>query len=130
MFSNCLLSVDYRTVAFATRSFVIHSVLMVVLLTIASFLLSLPAFAGNLRNGESLFQENCAICHIGGANLIIPEKNLKHETLMQFGLASKAAIVHQITQGKNIMPAFGEALSEEQIENIAAYVLTQSEKGW
>ena len=31
---------------------------------------------------------------------------------------------------KNAMPAFRGRLSEQDIENVATYVLAQSEKGW
>ena len=27
--------------------------------------------------GEELFNNNCSVCHLGGNNVIIPEKNLK-----------------------------------------------------
>ena len=40
------------------------------------------------------------------------------------------AIVYQVTNGKNAMPAFGGRLNDNEIEDAANYVLTQSEKGW
>ena len=43
---------------------------------------------------------------------------------------SQEAIVYQITNGKNAMPAFGSRLSSEQIENLSGYVLAQADKGW
>ncbi|NJL20250.1 MAG: cytochrome C6, partial [Leptolyngbyaceae cyanobacterium SM1_3_5] len=37
---------------------------------------------------------------------------------------------NQILNGKNAMPAFKGRLKPEQIEDVAAYVLAQAEKGW
>ena len=43
---------------------------------------------------------------------------------------SMEAIIKQISQGKNAMPAFTDRLTDEQVQNVAAYVLDKSEKGW
>ena len=78
------------------------------------------------ETGEVLFKNNCSVCHLGGNNIIIPEKNLKHETLEANGMNSKSAISYQIINGKNGMPAFGGRLKESEIEKIAYYVLEQA----
>jgi cytochrome c6 len=75
--------------------------------------------------GKQLFIENCNSCHISGQNLILPEKNLKREVLKANGMNSLNAIVYQITNGKNGMPAFGGRLSEKEIREIANYVLNE-----
>jgi cytochrome c6 len=43
---------------------------------------------------------------------------------------SLEAITTQVTKGKNAMPAFGAKLKPEQIDDVATYVLEQSEKDW
>jgi cytochrome c6 len=43
---------------------------------------------------------------------------------------SLEAIVSQVTNGKNAMPSFKGRLNTQQIEDVANYVLEQSEKGW
>ena len=40
------------------------------------------------------------------------------------------AIKYQVTNGKAAMPAFTGRLTAEQIDDVATYVLAQSEKGW
>lgn len=82
----------------------------------------------NLERGEQLFFKNCNVCHIGGKNIIIPEKNLQKRTLEVTGMNTVEAIRYQITNGKNGMPAFGGRLEEKEIEEIAVYVLDQSER--
>ena len=76
--------------------------------------------------GKKLFNLNCIACHKNGQNVIIPEKNLKLEALEENGMNNLDSIIYQILNGKNGMPAFGGRLNEQQIEQIAEYVLKQS----
>jgi len=95
------------------------------------FLSSFPLATSNLlEKGEKIFKNNCIVCHAGGNNLIIPEKNLRKETLDANGMNTKKAISYQVLNGKNGMPAFGGRLKESEIEAVAIYVLEQSEKNF
>ena len=58
------------------------------------------------------------------------EKTLKKGALAENGMNSVDAITYQVTDGKNAMPAFGGRLDDSDIEDVANYVLSQSEKGW
>lgn len=89
-----------------------------------------PAKAADLAQGAQVFAANCAACHAGGGNVVNGAKTLKIDALQQYEMASIEAIQYQVTNGKNAMPAFGGRLTDEQIENVANYVLDQSEKGW
>lgn len=40
-----------------------------------------PAFAGDAAKGECIFSGNCAACHIGGRNIIMPDKTLQQQAL-------------------------------------------------
>jgi cytochrome c6 len=82
--------------------------------------------ASSLERGKQLFFTNCTACHMGGNNIIIPEKNLKKESLEANGMNNLNSIMYQIINGKNGMPAFGGRLQDEEIEILAAYVLTES----
>lgn len=86
--------------------------------------------AASHEQGAKLFTQNCAACHAGGGNLVNAQKTLKKEALEKYDMYSKEAIVYQVTNGKNAMPAFGKRLSTEQIEQLAEYVLAQADKGW
>lgn len=92
--------------------------------------LSSPVLAADIENGERIFTANCAACHAGGNNVIMPEKTLKKDALEANGMNAVSAITYQVTNGKNAMPAFGGRLSDNDIEDVANYVLSQSEKGW
>ena len=91
-----------------------------------------PAFAGDVGAGEQVFNANCAACHANGQNVIMPEKTLEKEALEQYltGGRNEKSVVYQVTNGKNAMPAFGGRLSDEDIANVASYVIATSEAGW
>jgi len=91
---------------------------------------SQQAFSADLEAGEQIFSANCSACHAGGNNAIMPEKTLKKDVLADNGMNTIEAITNQVTNGKNAMPAFGGRLADEDITNVANYVLDQSEKGW
>jgi cytochrome c6 len=62
----------------------------------------------------------------------MPEKTLEKEALEAYlsGGRSEKSIISQVTNGKNAMPAFGGRLSDEEIADVAAYVIKTSDAGW
>ena len=81
---------------------------------------------------SQVFSGNCAACHAGGQNVIMPDKTLEQEALTKYldGGFNEAAVVKQVTNGKNAMPAFGGRLSDSDIANVASYVIATSKAGW
>ncbi|MEH2073464.1 MAG: c-type cytochrome [Nostoc sp.] len=110
--------------------------LLILMLAIALFKLTFisPALAAETSNGAKIFEANCASCHIGGGNILISQKTLKKEALSKYlenyNSDSIEAIIHQVQNGKNAMPAFKEKLSAEEILEVAAYVSQNAEQGW
>ncbi len=94
-------------------------------LNIFFFLFSIIINSSNINIGKKLFLENCSVCHLNGNNIIIPEKNLKVESLKANGINNLESIKYEIINGKNGMPAFGGRLSEEEINYIAKYILKE-----
>ncbi|MGF1591012.1 MAG: cytochrome c6 PetJ [Pleurocapsa sp.] len=103
---------------------------LLVFLTAAMFTLTTPALAGDAANGAKIFSANCAACHAGGRNVINGAKTLQKDALEKYEMNSVDAITYQILNGKNAMPAFKGRLSDTQIDDVATYVLSQSENGW
>ena len=62
----------------------------------------------------------------------MPDKTLEKEALEQYlaGGRNEKAVMMQVTNGKNAMPAFGGRLGEDEIQNVASYVIATSESGW
>ncbi|MCC5636913.1 c-type cytochrome [Nostoc sp. CHAB 5844] len=107
-------------------------IISVMLLGIAifTFAFSTPVLAADTADGAKVFSASCAACHAGGKNLVQANKNLKKDALEKYGMNSAEAIIAQVTNGKNAMPAFKGRLTAAQIEDVAAYVLGQAEKDW
>ncbi len=99
-----------------------------------NLMIASPTFAGNETEGSEIFATNCAVCHKAGKNVIVAHKTLKKEALTKylkgFDQNAKAAVIHQVTIGKNAMPAFKGYLTQAEIETVAAYVVQQAETGW
>ncbi len=86
--------------------------------------------AANPATAAEVFSVNCAGCHINGGNIIRRGKNLKQKALKKYKMDSIANISNLVANGKNIMPAYKDRLSEQQILDVSAYVLSQAEKDW
>lgn len=106
------------------------SIFISAMLVFVVLALSTPVYSADLAAGEQVFSANCSACHAGGNNAIMPEKTLKKDALEDNSMNSIEAITTQVRNGKNAMPAFGGRLADEDIENVANYVLNQSEQGW
>ncbi len=110
--------------------------LFILLLAIAlfRFTFTLPALAAETSDGAKIFDANCSSCHIGGGNILISHKTLKKDALSNYlenyNQDSIKAIIHQVQNGKNAMPAFKNKLSSEEILEVAAYVFQKAETGW
>lgn len=103
-------------------------VISVVLL--ASIVPPTVANAANLEQGAKVFELQCAGCHVNGGNIIRRGKNLKLKALERNGYNSIETISEIVTKGKANMSAFKDRLSAEEIQNVAAYVLEQANRGW
>ena len=73
-----------------------------------------------LEVGAQTFSSVCAACHLGGANVVRPEKTLDLTTLTNNKVADADAILAQVTNGKNNMPAFGGRHAARQLQHARA----------
>ena len=90
------------------------------------------ALAADLDNGRRVFNGSCAACHSNGGNAIFPEKTLSQQAIEQYldGGFKQGSIVSLVTNGKNAMPAFGDRLDDDEINDVSAYVIQQAQDGW
>jgi mono/diheme cytochrome c family protein len=79
------------------------------------------AGAGNPEAGAEVFAANCAVCHgtTGHGGSVGPDLRTMPKA------QTEAGTIEQVTNGGSIMPAFGGTLSEEEIKNVAAYVVQE-----
>jgi mono/diheme cytochrome c family protein len=77
------------------------------------------AAQGDAEAGAAIFNEQgCGGCHVleaaGSSGTVGPD--------LDEAQPERDLIVDRVTNGKGVMPAFGDELSEEEIQNVAAYV--------
>ncbi|WP_330204849.1 cytochrome c6 PetJ [Cyanobacterium sp. Dongsha4] len=104
--------------------------LILLLITAVNFFFATPALAGDVTKGAAIFSANCASCHMGGKNVVNPAKTLQKEDLEKYGMYDIEQIKTQVMNGKAAMPSFLSRLSNEDIDNVASYVLAQADNGW
>jgi cytochrome c6 len=88
-----------------------------------------PAHATpDLALGANVFNGNCAACHTGGKNNVIPDRTLQKAAIEQYltGGFSAEAIEYQVRNGKGAMPAWEGRLDDDEIEAVVAYVYDQA----
>jgi len=96
----------------------------------AATALAPAAQAYDSENGTALFNGICAGCHAGGVNKVVPDKALGKEALTKYKVFDVNRIKAIIAAGQNAMPAFGQLITPEDIDDLANYVYGQAEKGW
>lgn len=73
-------------------------------------------------DGEKVYKKRCVVCH--GINGDMGMSGAKDLTNSELPVEERVNI---ITNGKNVMTAFGEILDEDEIQAVAEYTLTLKE---
>lgn len=73
------------------------------------------------HDGKQVYNAYCVICH--GVNMTTTSKQAFD--LRKFPLSQRSRFFTSVRQGKRQMPAWKDALSDEQIEALWAYVRTR-----
>jgi cytochrome c len=99
-----------------------------VILIVAGTRVFAGAPAGDAEKGKAVFEDNCAVCH----NADSEEKKMgpglkglfKHEKLKNGKKPTEANVKAIINAGGNGMPAYSDMLSDEERDNVIAYLKT------
>ncbi|WP_413677540.1 c-type cytochrome [Prochlorococcus sp. MIT 0916] len=96
------------------------------------FYLSFPKELNAIKTdlGGSLFNHNCAGCHINGGNIIRRSKNLKISSLKRNGIDNPEAIAKIARQGIGIMSGYEDELGDNGDQIVANWVWEQAQKAW
>jgi cytochrome c len=84
--------------------------------------------AGDAAKGKTVFEDNCAVCH----NADSDEKKMgpglkglfKKEKMNNGKKPTEANVKALVNAGGNNMPAFSDMLSDEERDNVIAYLKT------
>jgi cytochrome c6 len=92
------------------------------------------AAAGDISRGQQLFDANCAGCHLGGANFVSPERTLRQDALVKYGIGVEpASILSFVTKNsprhQNLVffRAEGGKLNPQQWEDVTTYIADQAQ---
>lgn len=84
----------------------------------------IPTLAVDLINGEAGFKENCAECHIGGGNIVNPNKTLSEKDRNMNGIKTADDIVRIMRKPGEGMTKFDEnTISDDDARKIAGYII-------
>jgi len=81
-----------------------------------------PAAAANLDKGKEIYTTTCVVCH-GETG-----KGGSHGGAPLTPALNREAITNVVAHGRNDMPPFGSALTPQQLNDLAAYVLQMAAK--
>lgn len=91
------------------------------------------ATAGDISRGQQLFNDNCASCHMGGANYVNPDRTLKKEALVKYGIGLEpdsilSFVTNQSQRHKNLIffRVEGGKLNPQQWEDATAFISDQA----
>ncbi len=88
----------------------------------------LPAADGDAKKGEAAVSDNCAVCHNTDSTDVKIGPGLKglfkREKLVNGKPVNDANVKALITEGSGGMPPFGDSVSNEDKDNIVAYLKT------
>jgi len=90
-----------------------------------------PSWLAAENDAASLFKSKCAMCHAEDGSGNTPSgKALKAKDLrsQETQSESDAEISEVITKGRNKMPAFGQKLKPDQIQELVGYVRRLAKK--
>lgn len=77
-----------------------------------------PAESQQAANGQQIFSDNCSSCH----TLAAADADGRVGPNLDDVKPDKETVARQVINGGDGMPAFGDQLSEEQIDAVATFV--------
>ncbi len=111
----------------------INTLLLIVLLTLLVLpfsTLTSEAIALDANEGERIYLDHCAGCHINGGNIVRRNKTLRLKDLKRNGLDSPEAIAKIAKEGIGIMSGYEKFLKNEEDKILANWIWEQSQNAW
>jgi cytochrome c6 len=89
--------------------------------------------AGEIGRGQQLFNDNCAGCHLGGANFVSADRTLRKEALVKYGIgvepSSIRSFVTSNARHKNLVffRVEGGKLNPQQWDDVTTFIADQAQ---
>jgi len=87
--------------------------------------------ASDIRDGETIFRNVCAGCHIRGGSVVLKgSKSLKLSDLEKRGISDVGSIVKIANEGIGFMKGYKKKLNAGEDKILAQWIFENAEKGW
>ena len=87
--------------------------------------------ASDLRDGETIFRNVCAGCHVRGGSVVLKgSKSLKLSDLEKRGIADVNSIAEIANEGIGYMKGYKKKLKDGEDKVLAQWIIQNAEKGW
>ena len=87
--------------------------------------------ASDIRDGETIFRNVCAGCHVRGGSVVLKgSKSLKLSDLEKRGIADVNSIAKIANDGIGFMKGYKNKLKDGEDKVLAKWIIRNAEKGW
>ncbi len=87
--------------------------------------------ASNVRDGETIFSNVCAGCHVRGGSVVLKgSKSLKLSDLEKRGISDVGSIVKIANEGIGFMKGYKNKLKDGEDKVLAQWIIENAENGW
>jgi len=87
--------------------------------------------ASDIRDGETIFRNVCAGCHVRGGSVILKgSKSLKLADLEKRGIANVNSIAKIANEGIGYMKGYKHKLKVGEDKILAQWIIQNAENGW
>jgi len=87
--------------------------------------------ASDIRDGETIFRNVCAGCHVRGGSVVLKgSKSLKLSDLEKRGIADVNSITKIANDGIGFMKGYKNKLKDGEDKVLAQWIIQNAEKGW
>ena len=87
--------------------------------------------ASDIRDGETIFRNVCAGCHVRGGSVVLKgSKSLKLSDLEKRGIADVNSIIRIANDGIGFMKGYKNKLKDGEDKVLAQWIFQNAEKGW
>ena len=105
--------------------------LIIIIIFFQTFFIGKSSLSSNIRDGETIFNNVCARCHVKGGLVITKgSKSLKIEDLELRGIADVDSIKKIANEGIGYMKGYKNKLKGEEDKILAEWLIQQSNEGW
>ena len=87
--------------------------------------------ASDIRDGETIFRNVCAGCHVRGGSVVLKgSKSLKLSDLEKRAISDENSIAKIANEGIGFMKGYKHKLQEGEDKILAQWIIQNAKEGW